>query len=55
MREASRVDREITPGLMKTYTKLSVSFFRCLGDRLGLPNGTTAPLLPDLVRNATKA
>ena len=39
-------------GLMKTCAKLGVSFFRYLGDRLGVPDGNAIPPLPDLVRNA---
>lgn len=39
-------------GLMKTCAKLRVSFFRHLGDRLGIPDGDAIPPLPDLVRNA---
>jgi len=32
--------------------KLGISFFRYLGDRLGIPDGDAIPPLPDLVRNA---
>ncbi len=39
-------------GLMKTCSKLDVSFFRYLGDRLHTPGAITIPPLPDLVRQA---
>ena len=55
MSEAGRTARDVMLGLMKTCTKLAVSFFRYLGDRLGIPDGATVAPLPDLVRNATTA
>ena len=55
MSEAGRTARDVMLGLMKTCAKLGVSFFRYLGDRLGIPDGATVPPLPDLVRNATTA
>ncbi len=39
-------------GLMKTCSKLSVSFFRYLGDRLQVPGAIIIPPLPDLVSQA---
>lgn len=39
---------------MKTCSKLDVSFFRYLGDRLGIPPQEPVPLLPDLVRQAAQ-
>jgi len=39
-------------GLMKTCSKLGVSFFRYLGDRLHVPGAIAIPSLPNLVRQA---
>jgi hypothetical protein len=47
--------RDVLLGLMKTCMKLDVSFFRYLGDRLGIATETSLPPLPDLVRQAAKA
>jgi hypothetical protein len=55
MSEAGRTARDVMLGLMKTCAKLGLSFFRYLGDRLGIPNGATIPPLPDLVRQAATA
>ena len=56
MSTAGRTARDVTLGLMKTCSKLGVSFFRYLGDRLHVPGAITIPPLPDLVRQAaTKA
>ena len=55
MSEAGRTARDVMLGLMKTCAKLGVSFFRYLGDRLGIPDGPAIPPLPDLVRNAATA
>ena len=55
MSEAGRTARDVMLGLMKTCAKLGVSFFRYLGDRLGIPDGARVPPLPDLVRNAATA
>ncbi|MBP1184185.1 transposase [Methylobacterium sp. PvR107] len=52
MSEAGRTARDVMLGLMKTCAKLGISFFRYLGDRLGIPDGDAIPSLPDLVRNA---
>ncbi|MBP1183002.1 hypothetical protein JOE48_004966 [Methylobacterium sp. PvR107] len=52
MSEAGRTARDVMFGLMKTCAKLGISFFRYLGDRLGIPDGDAIPSLPDLVRNA---
>jgi hypothetical protein len=42
-------------GMMKTCTKLGVSFFRYFGDRLDVPGAIAAPPLPDLLRQALSA
>jgi transposase IS66 family protein len=55
MSEAGRTARDVMLGLMKTCAKLGVSFFRYLGDRLGIPNGDAIPPLPDLVKQAATA
>ena len=52
MSTAGRTARDVMPGLMKTCSKLDVSFFRYLGDRLHVPGALTVPPLPDLVRQA---
>jgi len=52
MRTAGRTARDVLLGLMKTCSKLGVSFFRYLGDRLHVPGAITIPPLPDLVRQA---
>ena len=45
MSEAGRVARDVMLGLAKTCRKLRVSFWRYLGDRLGIP-GTGHPIPP---------
>jgi hypothetical protein len=52
MSTAGRTARDVMLGLMKTCSKLKVSFFRYLGDRLKVPGALTIPPLPDLVRQA---
>jgi len=52
MSTAGRTARDVMLGLMKTCSKLKVSFFRYLGDRLHVPGGITIPPIPDLVRQA---
>ena len=52
MSTAGRTARDVMLGLMKTCTKLGVSFFHYLGDRLHVPGAITVPPLPDLVRQA---
>ena len=52
MSTAGRDARDVMLGLMKTCSKLGVSFFRYLGDRLHVPGAITIPPLPDLVRQA---
>ncbi len=49
---AGRTARDVLLGLMKTCSKLKVSFYRYLGDRLHVPGVVTIPPLPDLVRQA---
>ena len=55
MSTAGRTARDVMLGLMKTCSKLGVSFFRYLGDRLQVPGAITIPPLPDLVRQAVIA
>jgi hypothetical protein len=55
MSEAGRGARDVLLGLMKTCRKLSVSFFRYLGDRLRVPGAAPIPPLPGLVRKAAAA
>ncbi len=52
MSTAGRTARDILLGLMKTCSKLGVSFFHYLGDRLHVPGAITIPPLPNLVRQA---
>jgi Transposase IS66 family len=52
MSEDGRTARDVLLGLMKTCRKLSVSFYRYLGDRLRVPGAVPVPPLPDLVRQA---
>ena len=52
MSTAGRTARDVTLGLMKTCSKLKVSFFRYLGDRLHVPGAIVIPPLPDLIRKA---
>ena len=49
---AGRTARDALLGLMKTCSKLGVSFFRFLGDRLHVPGAVPIPSLPSLVRQA---
>ncbi len=55
MSEAGRGARDVLLGLVKTCRKLSVSFFRYLGDRLRVPGAAPIPPLPGLVRKAAAA
>uniref|UniRef100_UPI002240CB53 IS66 family transposase n=1 Tax=Nitratireductor luteus TaxID=2976980 RepID=UPI002240CB53 len=52
---AGRQARDVLLGLMKTCMKLDVSFFRYLGDRLGIPTQEPVPPLPHLIRQAAQA
>jgi len=52
MSTAGRTARDVMLGLMKTCSKLGVSFFHYLGDRLHVPSALVIPPLPDLVRQA---
>ncbi len=52
MSTAGRTARDVLLGLMKTCSKLKVSLYRYLGDRLHVPGVVSIPLLPDLVRQA---
>jgi hypothetical protein len=54
MSEDGRIARDVMLGLQKTCMKLGVSFWRYLGDRLGIPRpGHPIPPLADLVSAAT--
>lgn len=53
--DAGRDARDVLLGLMKTCTKLGVSFFAYLGDRIGIPTEAPIPPLPNLVRLAARA
>ncbi len=55
MSTAGRTARDVMLGLMKTCSKLKVSFFRYLGDRLHIPGTITIPPLTDLIRQAVLA
>ncbi len=55
MSTAGRTARDVMLGLMKTCSKLKVSFFRYLGDRLHVPGAIVIPPLPNLVRQAIVA
>jgi hypothetical protein len=52
MSEEGRTARDVLLGLLKTCRKLGVSFYRYLGDRLGVPGIEPIPPLPGLVRQA---
>ncbi len=55
MSTAGRTARDVLLGLMKTCSKLGVSFFGYLGDRLHVPAAAAVPPLPDLVELAASA
>ena len=50
MSTPGRTARNVMLGLMKTCSKLGVSFFRYLGDCLHVTGAIIVPPLPDLVR-----
>jgi transposase IS66 family protein len=52
---AGRDCRDAFLGLAKTCTKLGLSFWDYLGNRLGLPGSAVIPLLPELVRQRASA
>ena len=52
MSTAGRTARDVMLGLMKACSKLGVSFYRYLGDRLHVPGSISIPPLPNLVRQA---
>lgn len=53
MSETGRIARDVMLGLQKTCMKLGISFWRYLGDRLGIPgSGQPIPPLADLVSAA---
>ncbi|WP_375463333.1 hypothetical protein [uncultured Methylobacterium sp.] len=47
--------RDLVLEAVGTCAKLGVSFFRDLGDRLGIPDGGAVPALPHLVRQPATA
>jgi Transposase IS66 family len=53
--DAGRDARDVLLGLMKTCTKLGVSFFAYLGDRLAIPGANPVAPLSDLIRQAAHA
>ena len=50
--EAGKASRDTMLGLLKTCRKLGISYYRFLGDRLGIPDVTAVPTLPSLIRLA---
>jgi len=50
--EAGKTARDTMLGLLKTCSKLGVSYFRFLGDRFAVPGAVPVPPLPNLVRLA---
>ena len=50
--DAGMVARDTMLGLLKTCSKLGVSYYRFLGDRFAVPNTSPVPPLPNLVRLA---
>jgi hypothetical protein len=50
--EAGKNARDTMLGLLKTCSKLGVSYYRFLGDRLDVPDASAVPWLPDLVSAA---
>lgn len=50
--EPGKVARDVMLGLLKTCSKLGVSYYRFLGDRFAVPGAHTVPALNDLVRLA---
>lgn len=50
--EAGKAARDTMLGLLKTCSKLGVSYYRFLGDRFAVPGADPVPPLPSLVRLA---
>lgn len=50
--ENGKVARDTMLGLLKTCSKLGVSFYHFLGDRFGVPGAPAVPALPQLLRLA---
>jgi hypothetical protein len=50
--EAGKTARDTMLGLLKTCSKLGVSYYRFLGDRFAVPGAAAVPPLPGLVRLA---
>jgi hypothetical protein len=50
--EAGKNARDTMLGLLKTCSKLGVSYYRLLGDRFAVPGASTIDSLPSLVRRA---
>ena len=53
--EAGKQARDTFLSLLKTCTKLAVSFWDYLGARLKIPEADTVPWLPDLIRQQAPA
>ncbi len=53
--EAGKQARDTFLGLLKTCTKLAVSFWDYLGARLKIPKAEAVPWLPDLIRQRAPA
>jgi len=51
--ERGRVARDVMLGLAKTCAKLKISFFHCLGARLGIPGPNVPPLEKLIAPNTT--
>jgi hypothetical protein len=53
--EAGKQARDTFLSLLKTCTKLAVSFWDYLGARLKIPEASAVPWLPDLIRQQAPA
>ena len=53
--EAGKQARDTFLSLLKTCTKLAVSFWDYLGARLKIPDAAAVPWLPDLIRQRASA
>ena len=49
-----RICRDAFLTLIKTCARHRISFWNYLGDRLGIPDATTVPPLPELARQIPK-
>jgi hypothetical protein len=50
--ESGKAARDTMLGLLKTCSKLGLSYYRFLGDRFAVPGAACVPPLPTLVRLA---